>query len=153
SAGRQGRHRPIQPNLRGAPAIHRAPVMASHTIQKRHAYLALGGAALLVSAGYLLAATDLPYGRLDQPGAGVFPVLAGGILADASLITMWEGWRMSAADTVELPYGADLKRLLSLVASLLALLIALPLLGYFISSLIFCAFMMRVLSDLTWARI
>ena len=63
------------------------------------------------------------------------------------------GVRLDPLVTVDIPTGADLKRLLSLVALLIAFVIAIPLLGQLIASVIFCILLMRCLSDLGWVRI
>jgi putative tricarboxylic transport membrane protein len=123
------------------------------TLQKSRAYLWIGAAGVLIAAGYLGMSLDLPFGHLDQPGAGIFPIMAGVTLLAASLITIWEGWHLDPALRVEMPHGTDLKRLLGLVALLLGFFIALPLLGQLISSTIFCILLMRVISDLGWPRI
>ena len=60
---------------------------------------------------------------------------------------------MDRDEQVDLPAGADLRRLLSLIGLLLGYFLALPWLGQIISSMLFCALLMRVLSDLGWTRI
>lgn len=127
--------------------------MNAATLPKSKAYLWIGAAGVLVAVGYLGASLELPFGRLDQPGAGTFPIVAGVILLVASLITIWEGWQLNPALRIELPHGADLKRLVSLVALLFGFFIALPLLGQLISSTIFCILLMRVISGVSWPRI
>ena len=128
-------------------------LMAPTNLQKSRAYLGIGAAGVLIAAGYLGMSLDLPFGHLDQPGAGIFPVVAGVILLTAGLVTICEGLQLDAALRIELPHGTDLKRLVSLVALLLGYFIAMPLLGLLISSTIFCIFLMRVISDLSWPRI
>jgi putative tricarboxylic transport membrane protein len=110
----------------------------------------MGGVGLLLSAAYLGATAELPFGHLDQPGAGVFPALAGCILIASSLITIWEGWRLDPGIRTDMPRGADLKRLLACVGLLLGFLVTLPFLGLLISSTIFCMVLMRILSELAW---
>ena len=90
---------------------------------------------------------------MDQPGAAIFPVVVGLILMFASLTTLWEGWRIDRNERVDLPAGADLRRLLSLIGLLLGYFLALPWLGQIICSMLFCALLMRNLSDLGWTRI
>ena len=121
--------------------------------QKRNAYLVMGGLGLFFAAGYLGMSFQLPFGRLDQPGAGVFPVMVGVMLLLASLTTMWEGWQLDKAEPIDLPAGADRKRLLNLIGLLLGYFLALPWLGQILSSTVFCILLMRVLSDLRWPRI
>ena len=127
--------------------------MSVATVPKRAGYLVAGGAGLLIAAGYLAMSMELPFGRLDQPGIAVFPVIVGCVLVVASLIAIWEGLKLDPGVRIEIPTGADLKRLLCLVALLVAFLIALPLLGLLISSTIFCTLLMRCLSNLGWPRV
>jgi len=65
--------------------------MKRTSIQKRHAYLVTGGIGLVLAASYLWLSFQMPFGRLDQPGAGVFPVIVGVILVLVSMATMREG--------------------------------------------------------------
>jgi putative tricarboxylic transport membrane protein len=122
-------------------------------VQKRKAYLVMGGIGLVLAAGYLGLSLRLPFGQMDQPGAGVFPVAVGVILILASLATLWEGWQLDKAVRLDLPVGADRKRLLSLIGMLVGYFLALPWLGQMISSALFCMLLMRLLSDLSWLRI
>ena len=89
------------------------------SIQQGYGLSHVGGIGLLVSIGYLIMALQLPFGRLDQPGAGVFPVFVGAVLVLASLVTMQEGWSSSRGAVIEFPAGADRRRVISLVALLL----------------------------------
>jgi putative tricarboxylic transport membrane protein len=124
------------------------------SLQKRKGYLIIGGVGLFFAAGYLGMSFQLPFGQREQPGAAVFPLIAGVLLLLGSLATMWEGWKMEQVDQVDFPAGADLKRLLSLIGLLLGYFVALPWLGQLICSMLFCALLMRVLSDrLAWPRI
>jgi hypothetical protein len=121
---------------------------------KGNAYLLVGGLGLAVAVGYVTVAFQLPFGRLDQPGAGVFPIFVGAVLTLASLATIQEGWTTNRTEKVELPAGADRRRLLYLVALLLGFFFALPWLGQLVSSVLFCALLMRVLAPgLGWVRI
>jgi len=127
--------------------------MKTASLQKRNAYFVIGGGGLLLAAGYLGMSFQLPFGQLDQPGAAVFPIVVGVTLIVASLTTLWEGWQMDRAVQVELPAGADRKRLFGLLGLLLGYFLVLPWVGQFIGSTLFCILLMRVLSDLGWARI
>jgi hypothetical protein len=127
--------------------------MSCASIQKRHAYVAAGGAGLLLSAAYLGAAVELPFGHLDQPGAGVFPVFVSCILIASSFITIWEGLRLDPQTHTAMPHGADLKRLLGLIVLLFGFLVTLPFLGLLIASTIFCVLLMRLLSDISWTLV
>jgi putative tricarboxylic transport membrane protein len=121
--------------------------------QKRNGYLVMGGVGLFFAVGYMGMSFQFPFGQLDQPGAGVFPVVAGALLMLASLATMWEGWKLDKAEQVDLPSGADSKRLLSVIGLLFGYFLALPWLGRIISGTLFCILLMRVLCDLSWPRV
>lgn len=127
--------------------------METISFPKRKGYLALGGLGVLFSAAYLGASFRLPFGQMDQPGAAVFPVLAGVLLMFSSLTTLWEGWRQDPAEKVALPAGEDLKRLLILVGLLMGYFLLLPWLGQIVTSLLFCILLIRLLSGLGWVRV
>jgi putative tricarboxylic transport membrane protein len=122
-------------------------------VQKRKGYLAIGGIGAFFAAGYLGLSAQLPLGKMRQPGAALFPLMAGLLLMAGSLAAIWEGWKMERAEQVEFPVGADLARLLAVVALLLGYFIALPWLGQLLSSTLFCVLLMRTLSSLSWPRL
>ena len=126
--------------------------MKSHSLSKRTAYLSTGGLGLLLSAGYLAMASQLPFGEMDAPGAGLFPVLVGGILAFGSVATIWEGWKAARAEGIEIPVGQDRLRLFKLIALLALYFTAMPWLGYSLSSWAFATLLMRLLSALSLLR-
>ena len=95
----------------------------------------------------------LPFGELARPGASVFPIMVGVLLALASLSTVWEGWRTNIGEHVEFPAGQDRLRLLVLIGSLLVYILALPWLGQILASTLFLILLMRVLSEVSWPRI
>jgi hypothetical protein len=95
----------------------------------------------------------MPMGRIRQPGAGVFPVISGFLLLLGSVSALWEGLKTRKTESVELPAGSDLRRLLVLLGGILAYLVLLPILGQLISSTIFCFVLIRVLSSLSIWRV
>ncbi|MBZ9894372.1 MULTISPECIES: tripartite tricarboxylate transporter TctB family protein [unclassified Mesorhizobium] len=123
------------------------------TFQKRTVYLVSGIVGIILAGAYLALAVRLPFGRMDRPGAGVFPVFVGIILIIASFAALWEGWRMNSIPSIRFPVGTDLKRVLALVALLFGYFFALPWLGQIVAGAIFCMLLMRVLSDTSWLRI
>lgn len=126
--------------------------MTAGTISKKKSYTWTGLLGLLLSAGYLHVSLDLPMGALDEPGAGLFPILVSAIMAFASAAAMWEGYKAPTSDAIELPTGGDSARLVKLVLLLSAYFVAIPWLGYSVSSLIFCILLIRLLSDTNWMR-
>ena len=122
-------------------------------MSKSHGYIGAGLFGALLSAGYLRMTLDLPMGEMDQPGAGVFPLLVAGILCFASVSAIWEGWRNRKTTTrLDLPEGEDRLRLFKLIGLLAIYFLAIPWLSFLLSSVIFCTLLIRLLSDLTWTR-
>ena len=124
-----------------------------HVISRSKGYIWAGIVGILLSSGYLHMTLDLPMGEMDQPGAGVFPILVAGILLAASLSSLWEGWRhRRQSPALDLPEGADRSRLLKLIGLLLIYFVTIPWAGFSLSSIIFCTLLIRLISDLTWQR-
>jgi putative tricarboxylic transport membrane protein len=126
--------------------------MTAGTISKKKSYMWTGLFGLILSAGYLHMSLDLPMGALDEPGAGLFPILVAAVMAFASAAAMWEGHRSSTSEAIELPTGSDHARLMKLVLLLSGYFVAIPWLGYSASSFIFCIALIRLLSDTAWIR-
>ena len=126
--------------------------MTTHAISKRTAYLATGGIGLLLAAGYLAMTTQLPFGALDEPGAGLFPTMVGAILVFASLATVWEGWKAHNVERIDMPAGGDRNRMLLLIALLSGYFLSMPWVGYTVSSAIFATLLIRLLSSVSWLR-
>jgi putative tricarboxylic transport membrane protein len=127
--------------------------MKTAAMRERKGYLVMGGGGLLAAVVYLGLAVRMPFGEMDQPGAAVFPIVVGVILALASLATLREGWQMNRNAQIDLPAGVGLGRLAGLIGLLLGYVVVLPWLGQIVSSMVFCAVLMRVLSGLGWTRI
>ena len=116
-------------------------------------YIVVGAIGICLSVLYLAVSFQMPMGRIRQPGAGVFPVISGFLLLLGSVSALWEGLKTRKSESVELPAGSDLRRLLVLVGGILGYLVLLPILGQLISSTIFCFVLIRVLSSLSIWRV
>lgn len=127
--------------------------MSGASLEKRKAYLAVGGAGVFFAAGYLGLSVQLPLGQLARPGAAIYPILAGSLLLVGSVAALIEGWKLKRDERIDVPTGPDLWRLLGLVGVLLAYFLVLPWLGQLLSSTLFCIVLMRILSDLSWPGI
>ncbi len=51
--------------------------MNAISIRKSTAYILVGLIGLALAAGYLVLSFRLPFGRMDQPGAAIFPIIVG----------------------------------------------------------------------------
>ena len=111
----------------------------------------VGVLALLLSAVYTVDAWQtLSIGRWHKPGAAIFPIAVGLLLAISAISVLLE--RHGGADdpmpaTFSLPSGDDLRRLLRVLAAFAIYFLAMPLLGNMIASALFLLASMWLLSD------
>ena len=111
----------------------------------------VGVLALLLAAVYAVDAWQtLSMGRWHKPGAAIFPIALGLLLAIAAISVLLE--KHGGADdpmpaTFSLPAGADLRRLLKVMAAFALYFLAMPLLGNLIASALFLLAAMWLLSD------
>lgn len=105
--------------------------------------------ALLLAGGYLANAWQtLSPGRWHKPGALIFPVAVAALMAVSAISVLLERrGDKSMPATFELPAGADLRRLLILLAAFAIYFLAMPLLGSMIASVLFLTASMWLLSD------
>jgi hypothetical protein len=111
----------------------------------------VGVLALLLAAVYTAGAWQtLSMGRWHKPGAAIFPIAAGLLLAISAISVLLERHR-GAEDpmpaTFSLPVGSDLKRLLLVFAAFAIYFAAMPVLGNMIASALFLLATMWLLSD------
>jgi hypothetical protein len=110
----------------------------------------VGLLALLLAAVYVADAWQtLSVGRWHKPGAAIFPIAVGLLLAISAISVMLE--KHGADDpmpaTFSLPAGADLRRLLKVLAAFAIYFLAMPLIGNMIASALFLLASMWLLSD------
>ena len=111
----------------------------------------VGVLALLLSAIYIAGAWQtLSMGRWHKPGAAIFPIAVGVLLAIAAISVLFEK-HGSAGDsmpaTFPLPVGPDLYRLLRVLGAFALYFLAMPLFGNMIASALFLFAAMWLLSD------
>jgi hypothetical protein len=111
----------------------------------------VGLLALLLAAAYTADAWQtLSLGRWHKPGAAIFPLAVGALLALSAVSVLLEG-RGGRDDslpaTFSLPAGADLRRLLLVLASFAVYFLAMPLIGNMMASALFLFASMWLLSD------
>ena len=107
--------------------------------------------ALLLSGFYVSNAWQtLSFGRWHKPGAAIFPVALGLLLAMSALAVLFErrGEDNGAQPaTLTLPAGADLRRLLLLLGAFALYFLAMPVIGNMVASALFLFASMWLLSD------
>lgn len=111
----------------------------------------VGLLALLLAGTYGIDAWQtLSVGRWHKPGAAIFPIAVAAMLAISAISVLLE--RHGGTDdpmpaTFSLPEGADLRRLLKVLAAFAIYFLAMPLLGNMIASALFLVASMWLLSD------
>jgi len=107
--------------------------------------------ALLLSAFYVTNAWQtLSLGRWHKPGAAIFPIALGALLAVSGLSVLLE--RRGSGDgampaTFMLPSGSDLRRLLLLLGAFALYFLVMPVIGNMMASALFLFASMWLLSD------
>jgi hypothetical protein len=107
--------------------------------------------ALLLAGTYAVDAWQtLSFGRWHKPGAAIFPIAVAALMALSAISVLLE--RHRGADdpmpaTFALPAGADLHRLLSVLAAFAIYFLVMPILGNMITSALFLLASMWLLSD------
>jgi hypothetical protein len=111
----------------------------------------VGLLALLLAAAYAFDAWQtLSFGRWHKPGAAIFPIAVAALMALAAISVLLE--RHGGADdpmpaTFSLPGGADLRRLLLVLAAFAIYFLVMPVLGNMIASALFLLASTWLLSD------
>lgn len=106
--------------------------------------------ALLLSAFYVTNAWQtLSVGRWHKPGAAIFPIALGALLAISGLSVLFErrGSDGAMPATFTLPAGSDLRRLLLLLAAFALYFLMMPVVGNMVASALFLFASMWLLSD------
>jgi hypothetical protein len=106
--------------------------------------------ALLLSALYVTNAWQtLSVGRWHKPGAAIFPIALGALLAISGLSVLFErrGSDGAMPATFTLPAGSDLSRLLLLLAAFALYFLAMPVISNMVASALFLFASMWLLSD------
>ena len=122
-----------------------------YTFRLPRARRIVGVLALLLAAVYVVDAWQtLAIGRWHKPGAAIFPIAVGVLLAISAISVLLErhggaGDPMPA--TFSLPAGADLRRLLLVMGAFALYFLAMPVLGNMIASALFLLAAMWLLSD------
>jgi Tripartite tricarboxylate transporter TctB family len=111
----------------------------------------VGVLALLLAAGYAVDAWQtLSMGRWHKPGAAIFPIAVALLLAISAISVLLErhgGTENSMPATFSLPSGADLRRLLLVMAAFAIYFLAMPVIGNMLASALFLLAAMWLLSD------
>jgi hypothetical protein len=113
--------------------------------------------ALAVSAAYVFYAwRELDFGRWHGPGAAIFPIAVGVMIAIASIAVLLERAQTSndvLGTTFTLPEGDDLRRLGAVLGAFAIYFVAMEYIGNLIASALFLFAAMAILSDTSRLRL
>jgi hypothetical protein len=108
----------------------------------------IGLLALLLAGVYAVDTWQtLSFGRWHKPGAAILPIGVAALLAMSGIAVLLERQANDAPSTFSLPTGADLRRLLLVLAAFAIYFLAMPLVGNMIASALFLFATMWLLSD------
>ena len=111
----------------------------------------VGVLALLLAAVYTMEAWQtLSMGRWHKPGAAIFPLAVGLLLAISAISVLSErhgGAEDPMPATFSLPGGSDLRRLLLVLGAFAIYFLAMPVVGNMVASALFLLATMWLLSD------
>lgn len=116
-----------------------------------------GAVALVLSVAYTYYAwSELGFGRWHRPGAAIFPVAVGILVAIAALAVMLERPETSTTlhgDSFTLPTGENLRKLVFLLVAFAVYFVAMDYIGHMIASALFLFVAMSLLSDKSRIRL
>jgi hypothetical protein len=113
--------------------------------------------ALILGAAYTFYAWhELGFGRWHRPGAAIFPVGVGAMIAIAAIAVLFE--RRDTSDDIHgisftLPGGENLRRLVFLLGAFAVYFVAMDYIGHMIASALFMFVAMALLSDKSRLRL
>lgn len=112
---------------------------------------------LVFSAAYTYYAwSELGFGRWHRPGAAIFPVAVGLLVAIASIAVLLERPETSNAvhgESFTLPAGESLRKLVLVLVSFAVYFVAMDYIGHMIASALFLFVAMSLLSDKSRIRL
>ncbi len=121
---------------------------------KGQGHVVVGILGLCLAGGYAITAINtLPLGVPSRPGPAAYPLLVAVILVITSIGIIWErasGQSGDSAEPFELPKGADLRRLLGVIASIIVYLAILPYAGHLLASSLLAVSVVRVIRPASW---
>lgn len=121
--------------------------------QKRIGRLAVGVVALALSIGYLVKALGMPQGTIESPGPGMFPAGVGVGAIIISLIVIIEGLvGAGTRGSMEFPVGFERRQVAIFTGTLVGFVLVLPLLGMYLSAVLYMVATLKFLGRLSWIR-
>lgn len=121
---------------------------------KRLGRILFGVLFLAIFIGYYMVGNNLDDGTLARPGPGMVPGWVGVAGAAISVIVIIEALvGRSESGTIDYPRGRDLKDVIVFIGLVIAYYaVLIPLLGQYISSILFAVVFIRIVGRVSWVR-
>lgn len=105
---------------------------------------------MAVAIIYLAVGLRYPFGTLQYPGPGCFPLIAGSIMLVGCLGTLVEASCSKRTEKTVWPRGPSRTRLLSMLTVISGSVIVLPYIGYVLSSMIVTLIILQIMGYGRW---
>lgn len=107
---------------------------------------------LVIAIGICFGSIKLSLGNLHKPGPGFFSFLAGGVLGILSLAVFLQSFKMPSGEGRRAFWSEHQKglKMIYTVIALIIYVIGINYLGFFVSTLFFTAFLLRVIEPQRW---
>jgi putative tricarboxylic transport membrane protein len=116
----------------------------------RKEILGISASGVLMSIVYGVTAMSYPFGSWSAPGPGMYPLCLAVLIFVTSIGMAIESRYGKVEETLILPYGAQLYRILATIGSMLLYMIALFFVGHIIASLCFTFAVLQVIGRFHW---
>ncbi|PJJ63741.1 tripartite tricarboxylate transporter TctB family protein [Compostimonas suwonensis] len=146
------------PDPRGAPEAPDDPLAdlfeeepeVGHRVSERISVTVTGCLFLALSAIYLVQAFGYDVGTLDQPGAGLFPIIIGCGMVAASIGLIGESIRLPREQFVVWPLASYAFRLVVVLLASIVYIAAIPTIGQFLAGFVLCVAMLFAMRSKRW---
>jgi putative tricarboxylic transport membrane protein len=110
----------------------------------------------LLGTAYLVGSLQMPLGRMDMPGPGVFPLIVAVTMIGLSTVALLISFgpaRKSSQETESFPRGKERRRIFAIIATIILFVSFLPFIGYGACSAGLMVASLRFLGMRNWIRI
>jgi hypothetical protein len=113
---------------------------------------AAGAVGLVCAIIYLLEGRNLPFGRMNAPGPGVFPLFVGVIFAVVSAWVIADALLTRSPGRTSFPKGRDLRRLLTVFGAFCVYVVLFNVVGFLVSTVALAIVFTRAVGEISWLK-